>query len=99
MHPSHIQFIGKSESTTRNWSAYGRPSCRLFGDHDCSRTALGDDCIEMAQKANCLQIFAAAVNIGDPFTFFAAVVAVQDRKSTRLNSSHVEISYAVFCLK
>src|SRR5690349_23601989 len=25
--------------------------------------------------------------------------AVPDRKSTRLNSSHVEISYAVFCLK
>src|SRR3989442_8227131 len=24
---------------------------------------------------------------------------VQDRKSTRLNSSHVRISYAVFCLK
>src|SRR5690349_23972336 len=26
-------------------------------------------------------------------------LALQDRKSTRLNSSHVEISYAVFCLK
>src|SRR3989442_9832432 len=26
-------------------------------------------------------------------------VAGQDRKSTRLNSSHVRISYAVFCLK
>src|SRR5215469_15019047 len=25
--------------------------------------------------------------------------ATGDRKSTRLNSSHVEISYAVFCLK
>src|SRR5690606_42137029 len=25
--------------------------------------------------------------------------APQDRKSTRLNSSHVKISYAVFCLK
>src|SRR5690349_22349378 len=25
--------------------------------------------------------------------------AYEDRKSTRLNSSHVEISYAVFCLK
>src|SRR5690606_41721275 len=24
---------------------------------------------------------------------------VEDRKSTRLNSSHVKISYAVFCLK
>src|SRR6266446_8067732 len=27
------------------------------------------------------------------------VVAGQDRKSTRLNSSHLVISYAVFCLK
>src|SRR5438874_8091069 len=27
------------------------------------------------------------------------VLADLDRKSTRLNSSHVEISYAVFCLK
>src|SRR5258707_11047738 len=26
-------------------------------------------------------------------------VALQDRKSTRLNSSHANISYAVFCLK
>src|SRR6267378_1037357 len=26
-------------------------------------------------------------------------VRARDRKSTRLNSSHVEISYAVFCLK
>src|SRR5438874_6787983 len=27
------------------------------------------------------------------------IVPAGDRKSTRLNSSHVEISYAVFCLK
>src|SRR5690349_12048634 len=26
-------------------------------------------------------------------------IPLRDRKSTRLNSSHVEISYAVFCLK
>src|SRR5690606_41623633 len=26
-------------------------------------------------------------------------VCIPDRKSTRLNSSHVKISYAVFCLK
>src|SRR5690349_22012947 len=32
---------------------------------------------------------------GEPLT----VPLWQDRKSTRLNSSHVEISYAVFCLK
>src|SRR5699024_11325531 len=29
----------------------------------------------------------------------AIVKAEKDRKSTRLNSSHVSISYAVFCLK
>src|SRR2546430_7722809 len=29
----------------------------------------------------------------------ACRVATQDRKSTRLNSSHSQISYAVFCLK
>src|SRR3712207_8353103 len=28
-----------------------------------------------------------------------AVTGQQDRKSTRLNSSHANISYAVFCLK
>src|SRR5260221_1771720 len=35
---------------------------------------------------------------GVPATFFG-VDDVQDRKSTRLNSSHTVISYAVFCLK
>src|SRR5690349_22820687 len=29
----------------------------------------------------------------------SAAAVPKDRKSTRLNSSHVEISYAVFCLK
>src|SRR2546426_4866886 len=36
----------------------------------------------------------AAAHGGD-----AAVLDQQDRKSTRLNSSHLVISYAVFCLK
>src|SRR3712207_8936240 len=40
-----------------------------------------------------------------PFRFVTGGVApthagmIQDRKSTRLNSSHANISYAVFCLK
>src|SRR2546427_7409877 len=29
----------------------------------------------------------------------SVVTAAEDRKSTRLNSSHSQISYAVFCLK
>src|SRR5690349_23108790 len=49
--------------------------------------------------------------VGNPFDLTSTVTAgiisakgrdidiIKDRKSTRLNSSHVEISYAVFCLK
>src|SRR5437773_6954675 len=37
---------------------------------------------------------------GDDSRFRAVAPGVaQDRKSTRLNSSHITISYAVFCLK
>src|SRR5438874_6898606 len=34
-----------------------------------------------------------------PLDCFLISGSLEDRKSTRLNSSHVEISYAVFCLK
>src|SRR5699024_12225660 len=46
-----------------------------------------------------------AASIGQGLNFAAETYAgfqatkAQDRKSTRLNSSHVSISYAVFCLK
>src|SRR5256885_1446412 len=34
-----------------------------------------------------------------PLAFISWLVCGKDRKSTRLNSSHLVISYAVFCLK
>src|SRR6266496_2185788 len=36
---------------------------------------------------------------GQPAVHRLRLLGRRDRKSTRLNSSHVEISYAVFCLK
>src|SRR3989442_2655933 len=44
-------------------------------------------------------------NLGELFQVAGSAIArprpgtARDRKSTRLNSSHVRISYAVFCLK
>src|SRR5256885_11979649 len=41
----------------------------------------------------------AAVRDGHAGLLGSDLLAVGDRKSTRLNSSHLVISYAVFCLK
>src|SRR5690606_41934359 len=44
------------------------------------------------------ELFAAA-RVGLGALGVITTVTLQDRKSTRLNSSHVKISYAVFCSK
>src|SRR5690606_40283611 len=46
-----------------------------------------------------IQQFSGGIDDGDFDSGTYARVQAQDRKSTRLNSSHVKISYAVFCLK
>src|SRR2546430_13653535 len=45
------------------------------------------------------QILAIDVSDGGRFANVSIVTVLLDRKSTRLNSSHSQISYAVFCLK
>src|SRR5690349_23384917 len=60
---------------------------------------------ELGFVAGTLLLLAAVLtNVGgaEPWLTSALVITglmTRDRKSTRLNSSHVEISYAVFCLK
>src|SRR5690625_6457216 len=46
-----------------------------------------------------LTIFAKKVGLAIEKEVDCARIGMTDRKSTRLNSSHVAISYAVFCLK
>src|SRR3712207_8580872 len=50
-----------------------------------------------------LNLFSNAVKYGNSKPVFIRVRnnngSAEDRKSTRLNSSHANISYAVFCLK
>src|SRR3989442_1335916 len=44
-------------------------------------------------------VFLLVLEVLPPFYFSQTGERSRDRKSTRLNSSHVRISYAVFCLK
>src|SRR5690554_756787 len=53
--------------------------------------------VELAQKK--IPVIAGTGSNNTSHAIDATKRAKEDRKSTRLNSSHVRISYAVFCLK
>src|SRR2546422_5485376 len=65
------------------------PRSTLFPYTTLFRSLLGVDFVEVA---------AGPFRMGSPWGH-PCERPVQDRKSTRLNSSHGYISYAVFCLK
>src|SRR5256886_11739782 len=67
------------------------PRSTLFPYTTLFRSRLGGDALERAQRAG----HRLAGATGDR----ESRAGEQDRKSTRLNSSHSQISYAVFCLK
>src|SRR5688572_32506850 len=70
-------------------------------DLDLEAFALRPPAVEAHQHVGPVLRLGAAGAGGDLELHVAGVVGPveQDRKSTRLNSSHSQISYAVFCLK
>src|SRR5690349_23616247 len=81
------------------------PYTTLFRSSLCGSRGLDgrSRAIERDEKRISLRVDLHATELGEDRPEQTAVngqlVVVGDRKSTRLNSSHVEISYAVFCLK
>src|SRR5262245_62391749 len=67
-----------------------------IGTRDAKRQNLGDrvGAYQTIERGRSCDVSAAC-----HWTINVAASAGQDRKSTRLNSSHLGISYAVFCLK
>src|SRR2546427_8614826 len=59
----------------------------------------GPRLMDLALTRDLLQEHGLGVGCSRGLTFEADVSSEEDRKSTRLNSSHSQISYAVFCLK
>src|ERR1035438_7510331 len=83
------------------WSVLGVPKTLMAGKPSLARltaVALPKESSLMNfayEKTNSLVV----VGLNTCVKFTRYTLAVSDRKSTRLNSSHLGISYAVFCLK
>src|SRR2546427_8877626 len=81
----------------RQLATDGRASYQAIADEvGLSRPAVMER-VKRLEEAGYITGYGARLNrakAGFPVTAFVA-----DRKSTRLNSSHSQISYAVFCLK
>src|ERR1039458_3742843 len=92
--------VGANQFTSHNAVGVGY-RCRSDRHRDTARVdylpvALGSrreyrGCIHCAEASLSRQV--------DPLWWLLSKDAFKDRKSTRLNSSHLGISYAVFCLK
>src|SRR5256886_3786872 len=83
-----LSSVASSFATTKGLSQIVTPDLQGEGDLSLSFQ------IQDKRIANPYQLQA---EMG--LTKWAEVAVFQDRKSTRLNSSHSQISYAVFCLK
>src|SRR5258707_8632369 len=81
------------------------PRSTLFPYTTLFRSLIADDLSRLGITVDCIPLLDLSVAGADPvigdraFGGDPATVARLDRKSTRLNSSHANISYAVFCLK
>src|SRR5437868_13286685 len=76
------------------------PRSTLFPYTTLFRSRHDDDVVFFDDEVvGCVLGLVGVAGDGRPALVAAIGVLDRDRKSTRLNSSHVSISYAVFCLK
>src|SRR5690606_40768869 len=63
------------------------------------RHGVATDAVTLVRVPGSFELPPVAARLARSGKFDAVLALGADRKSTRLNSSHVKISYAVFCLK
>src|SRR2546430_4896124 len=91
-----IPFFFNDTATTEIYTLSLHDALPIYLDAYLSATQLGITLASLALGWIGEQFL---VNILEPFFALARIHSHADRKSTRLNSSHSQISYAVFCLK
>src|SRR5690554_7198124 len=95
------QLVGKAYEANRLQGLGTYRKHRTLHEHDGfgEGVACGNDLDDLflAVSGNAVELDLATLHQIEALGRIA--LALEDRKSTRLNSSHVRISYAVFCLK
>src|SRR5438270_9830908 len=74
------------------------PYTTLFRSVEAAADAQ-EELLNALEDAEVAQEYPVMLLSEQPKTAWATSASSRDRKSTRLNSSHSQISYAVFCLK
>src|SRR3712207_8868531 len=87
-------FFFNDTATTEIYTLSLHDSLPIYGAGGAASSSLGCRCSFVVCNG------ASSANSSGAVTCSTSTVtAEEDRKSTRLNSSHANISYAVFCLK
>src|SRR5256885_9671233 len=103
-----IFFFFQAEDGIRDYKVTGVQTCALpifFPRGDCIITNISTSLSLWRRQCGHRYAIRAGRNLPDKeFRYLRTVIVTaavywEDRKSTRLNSSHLVISYAVFCLK
>src|SRR3712207_9277233 len=87
-----VFFFFNDTATTEIYTLSLHDALPIFGDAQVS----GQTLVSLAHWTCCWH---HQIKVGEKAIGFARSCRFRDRKSTRLNSSHANISYAVFCLK
>src|SRR3712207_8843659 len=87
--------LSRSKTAYRLWQQHGRPRIVMYR---CTRNA-PLDALDPDQYKRVKEFFAQFEAVGEHPGIYQSFDTPEslDRKSTRLNSSHANISYAVFC--
>ena len=76
VHPAHVPFVLEAEAAAFGRVADTGESSAFFGDRGNAALFVLQDGVGALQEVDGFEVFAPAVAVRDPFTFFARVVAV-----------------------
>src|SRR5699024_12789122 len=95
---AHIKKTGIHKETI--YTCYVTEQRKLVGTVSAKELMTSDDNMRIEELMETELIFVRThTDQEEVAKLFTKYDLIADRKSTRLNSSHVSISYAVFCLK